>query len=663
MNEPWTGKLEGTATVSLGLANLGNTCYLNSVLQALSHCPSICAYFGHSSTPHEYYIANENRNEFCKNFSNMITKVWMDGISDRDNRHFMPRAAVKNIIQAVPEFRENGQQDAQEALNYILNYLHDELAILTPPENHPARLILEKLDLDQKEMNSIKFVPPITETKKKKKKMFRIRTKSRENSKESLLAVKVNSMDSIDDEEDDDSFVQLHNDYLQSIISDTFQTLLVQRITCKSCGYTSLSLEELYDISLALPSKSHVKEMKKKLHEESSDNEDTSFWKGMAKSLASTLGLESHSLTLMQCLHGFFMPEQLEGEEQYVCDKCNCKRDAEKSHSFAHLPEILCLNFKRFNRTGISWALNSLKNPTPVSYPLYDLDLSDFMYDKSIAAPTYHLNAVVKHAGSIHGGHYYAYCKNPNSGIWYEYDDDVCRQVDESTVTTTDAYLLFYKKSITETQLQKREAFQNVVQDIDTKNFECFLSDYWTIKLNTLCEPNMVTSFDICCPHGLVLPKMINTKQLYGVSRELWNELSKQYGAMAPLTEARECDECLAMANEVQTRREFEQSEVHRIRMEDTVKQDHYLIHEGWIRNWKRFVQNCHHPTGRGTFMGTPPPGEISNHSLVDEKGPKPNKKLGRDYRAVSKEIWDLFLEIYGGGPLLYRETQDLYNV
>lgn len=36
---------------------------------------------------------------------------------------------------------------------------------------------------------------------------------------------------------------------------------------------------------------------------------------------------------------------------------------------------------------------------------------------------TYNLYAVSNHSGTTMGGHYTAYCKNPNSGEWYTFND------------------------------------------------------------------------------------------------------------------------------------------------------------------------------------------------------------------------------------------------
>lgn len=46
-------------------------------------------------------------------------------------------------------------------------------------------------------------------------------------------------------------------------------------------------------------------------------------------------------------------------------------------------------------------------------------------------------------------GHYYAYAKNDEDKLWYEFDDDVVKQVrkPQKTLISSNAYLLFYAKT------------------------------------------------------------------------------------------------------------------------------------------------------------------------------------------------------------------------
>lgn len=50
-----------------------------------------------------------------------------------------------------------------------------------------------------------------------------------------------------------------------------------------------------------------------------------------------------------QAMLAFVAPERLDGTNQYFCDKCNHKADADKGLKFTRFPYILTLHLKRFD--------------------------------------------------------------------------------------------------------------------------------------------------------------------------------------------------------------------------------------------------------------------------------------------------------------------------
>jgi ubiquitin C-terminal hydrolase len=67
------------------------------------------------------------------------------------------------------------------------------------------------------------------------------------------------------------------------------------------------------------------------------------------------------------------------------------------------------------------------------------------------------LYGVVKQMGSLNGGHYIACCKNPINDKWYEFDDSHVTGIPtakvENEVISRSAYMLFYKKQYTTTEI------------------------------------------------------------------------------------------------------------------------------------------------------------------------------------------------------------------
>jgi len=56
----------------------------------------------------------------------------------------------------------------------------------------------------------------------------------------------------------------------------------------------------------------------------------------------------------------------------------------------------------------------------------------------------YRLYAVCNHFGTMEGGHYTAYCHSDDHGKWHKYDDQYVTWMNEESVKTSAAYILFY---------------------------------------------------------------------------------------------------------------------------------------------------------------------------------------------------------------------------
>lgn len=57
----------------------------------------------------------------------------------------------------------------------------------------------------------------------------------------------------------------------------------------------------------------------------------------------------------------------------------------------------------------------------------------------------YDLYAVSNHYGSLAFGHYTAFCKNPETGKWYDFNDSSVSELDSTEdVVSSAAYVLYY---------------------------------------------------------------------------------------------------------------------------------------------------------------------------------------------------------------------------
>lgn len=58
----------------------------------------------------------------------------------------------------------------------------------------------------------------------------------------------------------------------------------------------------------------------------------------------------------------------------------------------------------------------------------------------------YDLVGVSNHYGNVGFGHYTAYCQNPFDQKWYDFDDTSVTEIEEKSIVTEAAYLLFYHR-------------------------------------------------------------------------------------------------------------------------------------------------------------------------------------------------------------------------
>ncbi|CAK8688756.1 unnamed protein product [Clavelina lepadiformis] len=199
------------------------------------------------------------------------------------------------------------------------------------------------------------------------------------------------------------------------------------------------------------------------------------------------LNLPVKSGSLEDSLRQFVAGEKLEGDNAYLCEKCNEKRTVLKRTCIKTLPPVLTIQLKRF---GYDWeAGRSLKFDHYFRFP-HEVDMQPYLYDASPAHRTrhrtseqqlYRLVGIVIHSGQAQAGHYYSLIKdrrgnptsNPHHGRWFKFNDTNVEEFemteqsleeecfggtftskvyergipyDEERLRYWNAYLLFYEK-------------------------------------------------------------------------------------------------------------------------------------------------------------------------------------------------------------------------
>jgi ubiquitin C-terminal hydrolase len=142
---------------------------------------------------------------------------------------------------------------------------------------------------------------------------------------------------------------------------------------------------------------------------------------------------------LIDCLNLYIEGEELTGENAWFNDETKEKINIRKKILFWSFPNILVIDFKRFNS-------RNQKNQIFIDFPLDNLDLSSYVIGYKKQTYVYELYGICNHSGNVYGGHYTCYVKNAN-GKWYHFNDTSVIEVSlVSAIVSAKAYVLFYRK-------------------------------------------------------------------------------------------------------------------------------------------------------------------------------------------------------------------------
>uniref|UniRef100_A0A3B4BL75 Ubiquitin carboxyl-terminal hydrolase n=1 Tax=Periophthalmus magnuspinnatus TaxID=409849 RepID=A0A3B4BL75_9GOBI len=387
-----------------GLRNLGNTCYMNSILQVLSHLHifrecflrldltqalELLATAAGKASPHSPFsqkkgpLASSGSGPGLSGGSSRGRNMELIQPKEPSSKHISlchqlhtlfqvmwsgkwalvsPFAMLHSVWQLIPAFRGYAQQDAQEFLCELLDKVQHELDSASNNTNSGGvpqpqkRLIKQVLD----------------------------------------------------------------------VVNTIFHGQLLSQVTCRACENRSNTVEPFWDLSLEFPERYH------------------------SNSKESAAQASCH---LTEMLAKFTETEALEGSI-YACDQCNSARrrnsskpvlltEAQKQLMVHKLPQVLRLHLKRFRWSGRN---NREKIGVHVSF---DQLLNMEPYCSLEASPKhfYELSAVVMHHGKGFGsGHYTSYCYNTEGAFWVHCNDSKLNVCSVEEVCRAQAYILFYTR-------------------------------------------------------------------------------------------------------------------------------------------------------------------------------------------------------------------------
>jgi ubiquitin carboxyl-terminal hydrolase 4/11/15 len=111
---------------TLGLGNMGNTCFMNSALQCLAHEPELVDYFLTGVFTTELNPDNPlgMHGAIAQAFGALLSRIWA---ASGSSTSYAPREFKTQLQRFAPQFSGYQQHDSQELVAFLLDGLHEDL--------------------------------------------------------------------------------------------------------------------------------------------------------------------------------------------------------------------------------------------------------------------------------------------------------------------------------------------------------------------------------------------------------------------------------------------------------------------------------------------------------------------------------------------------------
>lgn len=475
-----------------GLRNLGNTCFMNSVLQALAGIPKFRRYFMNmqwvSQQKKNKAILDQNPHILNGDNSNSSSNESRLSESSRASSEIDPSVLVvkhtEECLNSVKQRRSSSRRYAATTTTTTSSSSSRGSRTRRKKDDAPPVSICQNLHELLRVLWSGKWavVSPFAMLES----LWRIapgfQGYQQQDAQEFLCAL----FERVQQEVAGGVFqpARYADSGVRTIVTDLFQGEMYTEIKCAACGNVSARLETFLDVSLSIPvakpsggaavlplspkkkiesrclggaastaSSSSSSNKHKTNINENKFNSKLSNCVAVIAVTASDGGGGSSSgsvgpterIDIEQCLRRFMGSESL--GDDYVCDGCHNKTSPTKTCRLYRLPRVLCFVLKRFLWTG-KGSCGFSKIVRSVAFPPV-LDVGPFCCKSSFEGKPmrYALQSLVCHHGSgLSSGHYTAYTRDGKA--WTHFNDSAVAPVEEADVLCDgrkSGYIFFYQ--------------------------------------------------------------------------------------------------------------------------------------------------------------------------------------------------------------------------
>ncbi|KAM7368784.1 hypothetical protein PAMP_013091 [Pampus punctatissimus] len=671
-----------------GMKNIGNSCYMNAALQALSNCPPLTQFFLDCSG----LVRTDKKPALCKSYQKLISELW----HKKRPSYVVPTSLSHGIKLVNPMFRgyaqqvgTSSQQDTQEFLRCLMDQLHEELKEpLTEcsmsgegsdgeergdGERSPSEDEFLSCDsgsssdrgevggvgdgelLVQDECDGVRSAPVgivgvnpvgvISEKERLKERRVSgsplrggsqemdedadVDTAAEEGDPERAVEEECTSTPNteVQSQENNQSSntEQGHSDGNHTSEPDNEVSMTQPQSTPCSPVRT---LQELHPkLSSSPPRSSPLRSAGPAYSFKKAQLLLTSRKKKQShyRSVISDI-FDGSILSLVQCLTCDRVSTTVE-TFQDLSLPIPGKEDLAKLHSSIHqnLPVKTGVCPDTYGSQGwISYIMDSIRRFVVSCIPSWFWGPMVTLED---------CLAAFFAADELKGGHYIAYCQNVINGQWYEFDDQYVTEVHETVVQNAEAYVLFYRKS-SEESVRERQKVVALANMKEPSLLQFYISREWLNKFNTFAEPGPISNHTFLCQHGGIPPNKYHyiDDLVVIVPQNVWEYLYNSFGGGPAVNHLYMCAIC-------QLNKEFQAEEAPTVIL---------CISMQWFREWESFVKG----------KDNEPPGPIDNSKIGVMKAGHIQLKQGADYGQISEETWQYLLGIYSGGPeIAVRQT------